>query len=234
MKSSISELTAEESPATTADLAECSCCPTDRAVSFAAWRQLAVVLAAACLVLLATAGYLAGRLTAPLSSQTNVGQSSTGQTNVDRLVVNESAAPFPLAIDALAAVSDERFSVATGVVSDQAEGFFVLDHNSGVVQCHVFYPRNGQFLASFSANVGEMIGGGKGAKYLMVTGQTDMTRGGRSMALSPTLLYVLNTTSGAYGVWAVPFDQQALALGRPQAGLLLPMGKGSTNLVPIR
>lgn len=245
MKSSISELTAQPPPATTADLAECPCCLTDRAVSSAVWRQLAVVLAAACLILLATAGYLAGRLTAPLTSQSSTGQANARQANVDQantgqpadaepLLANESAAPFPLAIDALAAVSDERFSVATGVVSDQAEGFFVLDHNSGVVQCHVFYPRNGQFLASFSANVGEMIGGGKGAKYLMVTGQTDMTRGGRSMALSPTLLYVLNTTSGAYGVWAVPFDQQALALGRPQAGLLLPMGKGSTNLVPIR
>lgn len=174
------------------------------------WRLAAVLLGGVALLLLAITGFLAGRL------------SSTTQPQL------------PLTIGAVGAVSDDKFSVATGIVSDQAEGFFVLDHNSGVVQCHVYYPRNGQFLASFTANVGEVIGGGKGAKYLMVTGQADMTRGGRSMALSPTVLYVLNTTSGAYAAFAVPFDYQAMAQGRPQAGLLLPMGKGSTNLVPVR
>ncbi len=183
-------------------------------VESSGWRRVAIGLACLSLGLLVAAGYLAGRLTTP--------------------VAELAGHPFPSTIDAVGSASDDKFSVATGVVSEQAEGFFVLDHNSGIVQCHVYYPRNGQFLASFTGNVGEMLGGGKGARYLMVTGQTDMTRGARSMSLSPTLLYVLNTTNGTYGVFAVPFDHQALSQGRPQAGLLLPMGKGTTNLIPVR
>ena len=48
--------------------------------------------------------------------------------------------------------------MATGEVSDDAEGLFVLDHNSGLLQCSVVYPRSGQFMARFQVNVAEALG----------------------------------------------------------------------------
>lgn len=146
-----------------------------------------------------------------------------------------SPPPFPGILDASAAVSSDRFSVATGLVSDEAEGFFVLDHSTGILQCRVFSPRSETFAAAFTANIGEALGaGGKGGSFLMVTGTADMTRGRRGTQLAPTLVYVLNTATGNYAAYAVPFDRQAVATGRPQGGVLLPMGIGTAAVIPQR
>lgn len=143
--------------------------------------------------------------------------------------------PFPAVLDATAAVSSDRFSIATGPVSDEAEGFFVLDHSTGILQCRVFSPRSEGFAAAFTANIGESLGaGGKGGSFLMVTGAADMTRGRRGTQLAPTLVYVLNTATGNYAAFGVPFDRQAVATGRPQGGVLLPMGIGTAAVVPQR
>jgi hypothetical protein len=180
-----------------------------------------VTMACVTIVSLATAGYFAGL--------------SAARRADNPTAANAFPFPMPSTIDAVGAVSSEKFSIATGVVSEEAEGFFVLDHNSGIVQCSVFYPRVGKFMASFTGNAGELVGaGGKGGSYLMVTGQADMTRGGRPGTLAPTLLYVLNTATGNYGVFSVPFDRQALAQGRPQQGVMIPMGTGTAALVPTR
>ncbi len=48
----------------------------------------------------------------------------------------------------LSAVVSEKFSIATGPVADDSEGFFMLDHNSGLLQCQVIYPRLGQVGAN--------------------------------------------------------------------------------------
>lgn len=146
-----------------------------------------------------------------------------------------SPPPFPGILDASAAVSSDRFSIATGMVSDEAEGFFVLDHSTGILQCRVFSPRSESFAAAFTANIGDSLGaGGKGGSFLMVTGTADMTRGRRGTQLAPTLVYVLNTATGNYAAFAVPFDRQAVATGRPQGGVLLPMGIGTAAVIPQR
>jgi hypothetical protein len=185
------------------------------------WAVACVTMACVTIVSLATAGYFAG-----------VSSASRGDKHS---VASKFPFPLPETIDAVGAVSSEKFSIATGVVSEESEGFFVLDHNSGVVQCNVFYPRVGKFMASFTGNAGELVGaGGKGGSYLMVTGQADMSRGARPGVLAPTLLYVLDTSSGNYGVFSIPFDRQALAQGRPQQGLMIPMGTGTAAVVPTR
>lgn len=185
------------------------------------WAVACATMACVTIVSLATAGYFAGV--------------SSASRNDTRSATNKFPFPMPETIDAVGAVSGEKFSIATGVVSEESEGFFVLDHNSGVVQCNVFYPRVGKFMATFTGNAGELVGaGGKGGSYLMVTGQADMSRGARPGVLAPTLLYVLDTSSGNYGVFSIPFDRQALAQGRPQQGLMIPMGTGTAAVVPTR
>lgn len=194
---------------------------TDPRATSRGWAMACATLACVTIVSLAAAGYFAG-----VSSANRIASET---------VANQFPFPMPKTIDAVGAVTSEKFSIATGGVSEEAEGFFVLDHNSGVVQCNVFYPRVGKFMATFTGNAGELVGaGGKGGGYLMVTGQADMTRGARSGVLAPTLLYVLNTSSGNYGVFSIPFDRQALAQGRPQQGLMIPMSTGTAALVPTR
>jgi hypothetical protein len=140
-------------------------------------------------------------------------------------------------IDASAAASDEKFSVATGLVSEDAEGFFVLDHATGILQCRVYSPRFETLNAAYTANVGDLLAaGGKGGSYLMVTGQSDMTRGQRAAQLAPTVVYVLNTATGNFAGFAIPFDRQAAVSGRPQQGVLIPIPAlaGTAAVVPTR
>ncbi len=143
---------------------------------------------------------------------------------------------FPATIDASTATSNEKFSIATGLVSPQAEGVFVLDHSTGVLQCSVYYPRVQQFMANYTVNVSEITGGlAKGGGFLMVTGEADMTIGGRGNQWAPTLVYVLNTGTGNYAVFGVPFDQQALAQGRPQVANLVQMAPvRAASAIPAR
>jgi len=172
------------------------------------------------LVALVAAGYFAG-VASGLRNASADGASTTLQ--------------FPTTIDATGAVTSEKYSIATGVVSEEAEGFFVLDHNSGLIQCSVFYPRVGKFLGTFTGNASELVGaGGKGGGYMMVTGNADMTRGGRGAHIAPTLVYVLNTATGNFAAFAVPFNRQAAVTGQPQTAPLIPMGTGTASVIPTR
>ena len=142
---------------------------------------------------------------------------------------------IPATIDASTAVSSEKYSMATGPVGDDAEGLFVLDHNSGLLQCSVMYPRIGQFLGLFTVNVSDTIGAGaKGGSFIMVTGLADFPRASNREIGANMLVYVLNTATGNYAAYAVPFDRTASTAGRPQQGVMIPMGTGQANPAPVR
>ncbi|MEM9643684.1 MAG: hypothetical protein AAF989_01725, partial [Planctomycetota bacterium] len=124
-------------------------------------------------------------------------------------------------IDATASASSEDYSIATGPVSDRAEGLFVLDHNSGVLQCNVVYPRVGQFMASFTTNITEAMGtGGKGGQYIMTTGTANF-QGAANQQLAPSVLYVLDTSTGNFACFAVPFNRVAMNARKPQQGTMV-------------
>lgn len=157
------------------------------------------------------------------ASQTSTGKisSGAGQFTLEDLPVAHAAA----------AVTSERFSMAIGPVSDQSEGLFVLDHNSGLLQCTVIYPRLGQFLASFTVNVAETLGTqAKGGGYMMATGIADFPRNS-NRPVGMSVIYVLDTTTGVYGCYGVPFDRIAMNANRPQQGSLVLIGQGSANPV---
>ncbi len=146
--------------------------------------------------------------------------------------VSHAAWQIPGTIEASSAVSSEKYSIATGMVGDEADGIFVLDHNSGLLQCHVIYPRMSQFMATFSVNVADGLGtGAKGGNYLMVTGRAEFPRASNRPIGANTLVYVLNNATGNFIAYAVPFDRTAVNAGRPQKGVLIPMGAGQANPV---
>jgi hypothetical protein len=190
--------------------------------SLARFTSPAVVipaLAVITIVAICAAAYFAGRSSAVASSDavSAVGQ----QAWLDNL---------PL-INAATAASSEKFSIATGPVSQEAEGLFVLDNNSGLLQCRVIYPRVGAFRAQFTANVAEALGaGGKGGSYIMVTGRVDFPRASNRPA-AIGVVYVMDTASGNYACYGIPFDQTAVPNNRPQQGALIVIGQGSANPV---
>ncbi len=140
---------------------------------------------------------------------------------------------FP-AVNAASSVSSEKFSLATGAVSDEAEGVFVLDHNSGLLQCQVLYPRMGQVMAQFQVNVAEALGaGGKGGSYIMVTGLVDFPRSSTTPAAS-TVVYVLDTATGNFACYGIPFDRTAVSAGRAQQNTMRLIFQGAANPVVNR
>ncbi|MEM6365631.1 MAG: hypothetical protein AAF745_14475 [Planctomycetota bacterium] len=133
-------------------------------------------------------------------------------------------------LDATAAVSSEKFSMATGLISATSEGLFVLDHNSGLLQCSVIYPRLGKVLGMFTCNVADALGTGKGTQYLMTTGLVDMPSSNNN-PLASSVIYVLNATTGDYACYYIPFNRAMMNANKPQQGQIVLMATGTADPV---
>lgn len=138
-------------------------------------------------------------------------------------------------ISAATAAASDTLAVATGPISDNAEGVFFLDFLTGDLQCLVYYPRSGAFGARFVGNVRlNLGGGGKNAKYLLVTGQaiTSATSGGARPGNS--LVYVTDVNSGLFAAYAVPWERSSEAANRAQSGALVYVGGGPIRNYQLR
>jgi len=141
---------------------------------------------------------------------------------------------LPLVHASATANMGEKYSIATGQVSDDSEGFFMLDHNSGLLQCIVIYPRSGRFLGQFSVNVGDALGtSGKGGNYLIVTGGVNFPRAS-NRPTAPSVIYVLDTVSGNFACYGIPFDRGAVSTNRPQQREMVLINSGSASTTPDR
>ncbi|TWT65211.1 hypothetical protein [Allorhodopirellula solitaria] len=137
---------------------------------------------------------------------------------------------LPIA-NATAAVSSEKFSMCTGPLAETNEGLFVLDHNSGLLQCSVLYPRVGRFMANYSINVADALGmEAKGGSYVMVTGTSDFLSAS-NRPIGRSVVYVLDTATGNYACYGVPINQNAMKANQPQQGVLFLISQGAANPV---
>jgi hypothetical protein len=189
------------------------------------WQRSAIaVLALTTIVATLAATYFAGVASEATRHSNDKSLGATSET---------TWAGLPIA-NATAAVTSEKFSMCTGPMSDQGEALFVLDHNSGLLQCSVLYPRIGRFMASFTVNVADALGlEAKGGSYIMATGTADFpSASNRPVGLS--VVYVLDTASGNYACYAVPFDRTMLRANQPQQGLMVLIGQGTANPVADR
>lgn len=143
---------------------------------------------------------------------------------------NESVSQALPEMLASSATSSDSMAIATGPISQDAEGIFFLDFNTGDLQCLVYYPRLGGFGARYFGNVSPQLGGGgKNAEYLMVTGQAVVQSSTGSTRPGASLVYITNVTTGMFAAYAVPWDRNAESSGRTQTGPLIYVGGG-----PIR
>ncbi len=141
-----------------------------------------------------------------------------------------AAAPALPQLHASASAIGDSMAIATGAVSEDSEGIFFLDFNTGDLQCMVFYPRAGAFGAHYFANVLPALGGGgKNSKYLMVTGQAVVRAGSANTRPAASLVYITDVTNGTFAAYAVPWDRTAESAGRPQSGPLILVSTGSVR-----
>lgn len=139
-------------------------------------------------------------------------------------VLGKQQSPASLAIPLAASSSDsaDTLAMATGPISDDAEGVFFLDFNTGDLQCLVYYPRAGRFGARYYTNVQQQLGAsGKNSKYVMVTGAIAHRASIGGARPGNCLVYVTDVTTGMFAAYAVPWDRQAEATSRPQAAPLV-------------
>ncbi|MGB7347829.1 MAG: hypothetical protein WBD20_26630 [Pirellulaceae bacterium] len=189
-------------------------------------HSLAAVLALTTLIAAGLATYFAGQ-----ASVVNVASNPTSALQQAASQLDGFQLP---AIDATAAVASEKFSMATGSVGESGEGLFVLDHNSGLLQCAVMYPRAAQFMALFTVNVSEALAtGGKGGQYIMATGALDFPSTSARPA-APLVIYVLDTATGNYACYGVPFNRAAVNANKPQQGGMILLGTGTANPIADR
>ncbi|MFO1063877.1 MAG: hypothetical protein U0892_08450 [Pirellulales bacterium] len=128
------------------------------------------------------------------------------------------------------AAAGSNMAVATGQISDEAEGVFFLDFTTGDLQCLVYYPRLGAFGARYYTNVqNQLPSGGRGSNYLLVTGNAIGNRGTSNVRAANCLVYVTDVTSGNFAAYVVPWNKTAESSAQAQGGPLLFAGGG-----PIR
>jgi hypothetical protein len=161
-----------------------------------------------------------------------LGENQSLRTSVETFAASDrsylSINGLPIA-DATAAVHSEKFSMATGTVSEDADGLFLLDHNSGLLQCQVMYPRTAVIGARFQTNVAEALGtGGKGGNYLMLTGRVNFPRASNRPA-AQTVVYVMDTATGNFACFGIPFNSMIVNSNQPQQGVLVLLANGSAN-----
>jgi hypothetical protein len=136
----------------------------------------------------------------------------------------------PELLKASATHSTNNFAIATGQVSDEAEGVFFLDFLTGELTCWVYYPRIQQFNAKFTTNVAAALpAAGQNPQYLLVTGTINGVVGSGNQRPGGCLVYVVEPTTGTFVAYAIPWNRAVEKQQAPQAGALVPAGGGQVS-----
>lgn len=129
--------------------------------------------------------------------------------------------------------SSDKFAIATGKISDSAEGVFMLDGLTGDLQCLVPYTRTGTFGGIFTTNVFKdlNIQASKTPRFIMVTGEANFSGNPRP---GNCIVYIIDATTGNYAAYGVPWNRQMETTGRAQQGQLLGLTSGQARNIMTR
>lgn len=137
-------------------------------------------------------------------------------------------------LHASTASTGDHFSLATGLIDQDAEGVFVLDYVTGILKCAVLNHRTGKFAALFTTNVTKDLGASKNAKYQMVTGLVNFNRGSSFIRPGMSVVYVLDSNSGKMAAYGIPWQRDAAQTGRPQLGMLKTIDGMQVRTIQLR
>jgi hypothetical protein len=139
----------------------------------------------------------------------------------------------PIQLKAGTASRTKSMSMATGLLENNAEALFVLDHVSGNLQCWLLNSRTGNVGGIFTTNVAAdlmMVNKTGEPDYVMTTGNfffTGNTTGNVGPARS--VCYVADATSGNVVGYSVLYNKQAILRGQVLTGKLNVVCKGSAR-----
>lgn len=157
------------------------------------------------------------------ASNTSTPSEADQIANIEKMVLNADNA-----------ARGEAMSLATGLISNDVEGLFVLDHLTGNLSCIVLSPRNGQAGGSlFSTNVNNDLGAAKAGKkdFLMTTGYINAVVGGRVGQLRPAdcVVYVADGNTGQVAGYTLQYNRTFIENGQGQGGQLRLVWKGASR-----
>ena len=148
--------------------------------------------------------FYAGRLTSP-------SKPATDETNAEWTFPKEL-------LNATATHGGSNLAVCTGPLDEDAEGLFTLDYLTGELKGWVYYPRFARFGGFFVTNVQPFLGVSKNPEYLLVTGTSRVFGQASNVRPSQSQIYVVDTRSGYFAAFSVPWNGAMANSGAPQNG----------------
>jgi len=147
----------------------------------------------------------------------------------------QSSGQWGTLVNASASQGEDNFSIATGLVEQDLEGFFFLDFITGDLRGAILSRRSGKFTGFFEYNVQADFGTQtQNPKYLMVTGLADLPRGKGPSQLARCVVYVAEATSGQVFAYALPYSGSLNAKGAPQNGSFIMVDGGPFRTTFVR
>ncbi len=149
---------------------------------------------------------------------------------IARLIDPWHSPELPVVYAAAASDSAQGLAIATGTITEDADGVFFLDAASGQMSGMVFNPQAGVFNSAFRRNVVadlklETV---KNPRFLLVTGDIQPTQR-TATSIAECIIYVVEASSGRFAAYAVPWRRDLYESGRAQVGELALLQTGSTR-----
>ena len=124
----------------------------------------------------------------------------------------------------------DKFAIATGLVNNGVEALYFLDYLTGDLKAAVINPKTGKFNSLFTYNIAsDFEGAGSNARYLMVTGLTQIPRGRSGFQFADSSIFIAEASSGQVAAYTIPWNSSAQAAGKQQVGQLVPLDR-----IPMR
>jgi len=139
-------------------------------------------------------------------------------------------------VQATASTWSESLCAATGPIDEEVEELYTLDAVTGDLQCAVLNPRTTLFAGVFRTNVlaDLQIDATKKPNYLLLTGQVTFTGQSGNTRPGNSVVYVIDSTSGRFAAYGVPWQRALSTRGQMQTGQLRVLDSGTARNVMIR
>ena len=90
-----------------------------------------------------------------------------------------------------------------------------------------------KFLGLFTVNVHDTLGQSKGGEFMMMTGMVDVPSSNNN-PVGSSVVYVMNTSTGMYACYYIPFSRTMMNSNAPQQGALVLLSTGSADPIVNR
>ncbi len=142
-------------------------------------------------------------------------------------------------LHAMATDRVDTYAMATGMVDEDVEAVYFLDFLTGELRALVLGRQVGGVSGIYTFNVASHLGidPGKNPRYMMVTGNLSLRRGGSRMQAGRAVVYVAEVTSGKMGAYAIPWNPSLAAAGQTMTLSLVPVATyqfrgAQTGIIP--